>query len=593
MGLSLANALLGTTGLSTGLGLSVGNGLSFSGFSSFTPASLFTGGVPGAWYDPPDLTTMFQDAAGTTPVTAVEQPVGLLLDKSQGLALGSELVTNGSFSSDTAWTKGAGWTISGGSANFTHTGINANLSQNLGITVGGRYEVTFTVTITSGSPTCSVYVGNQGDAGAATAVTTSGTYTARLLYSSGGAAITVRGSGVTGAAFSVDNISTKLLSGNHAAQSTSAARPVLSARVNLLTRTEEFNDAVWQKTVMTVVPNAATAPNGTLTADEVSNDGGSAPVSAYTIQNAPNTTGVLKLYAKQNTARYLILVRGAYGNGDFATFDLQAGVVSGAPTFAGSSASITSVGDGWYLCALNSAQSTTPINAFSVSGAASGTGVGTSGSIYIWGADLRVANDGVGLPVYQRVTTSTDYDTTGFPLYLRFDGTDDNMVTGTITPGIDKAQIFAGVRKLSDTATMLAELSTSIINTGTFYFVCGEDSGSRYSTTSRGSQSANPSQSAFWTSGGFAPDQAVLTGTHDIAGDLSTIRRNTVAGVDGTGDKGTGNFLAYPLYIGSRAGTSLRFNGRLYSFIVRFGANLDATTITNTETWVNGKTRAY
>ena len=36
----------------------------------------------GAWFDPSDMSTMFQDATGTTPVTAVEQPVGLILDKS-------------------------------------------------------------------------------------------------------------------------------------------------------------------------------------------------------------------------------------------------------------------------------------------------------------------------------------------------------------------------------------------------------------------------------------------------------------------------------------------------------------------------------
>lgn len=36
----------------------------------------------GAWLDPEDMSTMFQDAAGTTPVTAMEQPVGLWLDKS-------------------------------------------------------------------------------------------------------------------------------------------------------------------------------------------------------------------------------------------------------------------------------------------------------------------------------------------------------------------------------------------------------------------------------------------------------------------------------------------------------------------------------
>ena len=43
---------------------------------------------------------MFQDRAGTTPVTADGQTVGLILDKSKGLVLGSELVTNGDFCTD-------------------------------------------------------------------------------------------------------------------------------------------------------------------------------------------------------------------------------------------------------------------------------------------------------------------------------------------------------------------------------------------------------------------------------------------------------------------------------------------------------------
>ena len=51
-------------------------------FPLFSPRELFYGGIPGAWYDPTDLSTMFQDSTGTTPVTAVEQPVGRILDKS-------------------------------------------------------------------------------------------------------------------------------------------------------------------------------------------------------------------------------------------------------------------------------------------------------------------------------------------------------------------------------------------------------------------------------------------------------------------------------------------------------------------------------
>lgn len=49
--------------------------------ATFNPASLFTGGQLGAWYDPSDLTTMWQESAGTTPA-AVDSPVGKINDKS-------------------------------------------------------------------------------------------------------------------------------------------------------------------------------------------------------------------------------------------------------------------------------------------------------------------------------------------------------------------------------------------------------------------------------------------------------------------------------------------------------------------------------
>lgn len=44
--------------------------------------ALFKSGEQGAIYDPSDMSTLFQDSAGTVPVTAVEQPVGKILDKS-------------------------------------------------------------------------------------------------------------------------------------------------------------------------------------------------------------------------------------------------------------------------------------------------------------------------------------------------------------------------------------------------------------------------------------------------------------------------------------------------------------------------------
>lgn len=58
-----------------------GDGASEGAPAPWTPASLFAASEQGAWYDPSDLSTMFQDLAGTVPA-AVDSPVGKRLDKS-------------------------------------------------------------------------------------------------------------------------------------------------------------------------------------------------------------------------------------------------------------------------------------------------------------------------------------------------------------------------------------------------------------------------------------------------------------------------------------------------------------------------------
>jgi hypothetical protein len=50
--------------------------------SSFDPSTLFSSGQKGFWYDVSDLSTLFQDTAGTVPVTTAGQTVGKMLDKS-------------------------------------------------------------------------------------------------------------------------------------------------------------------------------------------------------------------------------------------------------------------------------------------------------------------------------------------------------------------------------------------------------------------------------------------------------------------------------------------------------------------------------
>ena len=57
-------------------------GISHTDSSEFSPLSLFKDGKQGVWYDPSDLSTLFQDAAGTFLVTTNDNPVGKMLDKS-------------------------------------------------------------------------------------------------------------------------------------------------------------------------------------------------------------------------------------------------------------------------------------------------------------------------------------------------------------------------------------------------------------------------------------------------------------------------------------------------------------------------------
>ena len=62
------------------------------------------------------------------------------------------LVTNGTFDTDTAWTKEAGWAITGGAA--VSTASSNNIYQNVGLVSGKRYVVEFTISAyTSGSVT--------------------------------------------------------------------------------------------------------------------------------------------------------------------------------------------------------------------------------------------------------------------------------------------------------------------------------------------------------------------------------------------------------------------------------------------------------
>ena len=192
---------------------------------------------------------------------------------------------------------------------------------------------------------------------------------------------------------------------------------------------------------------------------------------------------------------------------------------------------------------------------------------------------------------YQRVTTATDYDASAGFLYLKFDGVDDALATSSIDfTATDKMTVVAGVRKLSDAAVgMVVELSaTAASNTGAFNVRApNTDATGNYAFNSIGTALAANIVAAY-----AAPITNVLTGIASISTDVAILRVNGTQASTSVADQGTGNYGNYPLYIGSRAGTSLPFNGNLYSLLIRGAQSTDAQ-IVSAETYVNSKTGAY
>jgi hypothetical protein len=123
--------------------------------------SLFQNGEVGGWWDASDPSTLFQDSAGTTPVTTLGQPVGRILDKSgngnhlvQGTATARPrwdarsnlLVGTTTLSTQNVTTLATPYTLS-----FTGTGTvtlsgTSTAGPLVGTGVGQRVSVTFTPT---------------------------------------------------------------------------------------------------------------------------------------------------------------------------------------------------------------------------------------------------------------------------------------------------------------------------------------------------------------------------------------------------------------------------------------------------------------
>ena len=132
-----------------------------------------------------------QEGAGTTAINGAPD------------ALGSEQIENGDFATDSNWTKGSGWTISGGTANATSASTGTPLSQY--IDTGKKYRVTYDV-VSLSQGAFQVDLSYSGTA-LGQVVTTTGTFTD--VITSINPALSIRVVGTTTG--SIDNVSVKEL----------------------------------------------------------------------------------------------------------------------------------------------------------------------------------------------------------------------------------------------------------------------------------------------------------------------------------------------------------------------------------------------
>ena len=199
-------------------------------FAVWNPRALFALGEHGVIYDPSDLSTLWQDSAGTTPVTAAGQPVGLMLDKRLGLLVrGPELVVNGEFGEGTTgWLPAVGAILSvvNGALRVTNgTATYGFAYQSISTVPGAMYQIR--PFKTGGSPAQSLNY-HLGSVAGSTSIIANADASKPLVFKAVGTStvISIYGGGdLVGNYTDYDNISIRELPGNHAFQPTASAKP--------------------------------------------------------------------------------------------------------------------------------------------------------------------------------------------------------------------------------------------------------------------------------------------------------------------------------------------------------------------------------
>ena len=285
---------------------------------------------------------------------------------------------------------------------------------------------------------------------------------------------------------------------------------IKTATTNLLLQSEDFS-TTWSIVGGTVTSNAASAPNGTNTAELLTATSTGAYQSrlVQSISNLSTQNYTLSCYAKPNNTDFLAIrfVDGGSGNSS-GYFNLLTGQTSSIDTVWTTTAiSATAVGEGWYRCVISFTVSATDGSAdvfIYCPNSLSTNDVNTGNSIYIWGAQLE-QSDTVG--EYVKTTSTINSaprfnhePTTGESLGLLVEESRTNLLLRS--EEFDNASWQVGMSGLTVTAnTVVAPdgqttgdvLTNSATPTGArlrynFTFTAASHTGSLYAKAATGTQ---------------------------------------------------------------------------------------------------------
>jgi hypothetical protein len=158
-------------------------------------------------------------------------------------------------------------------------------------------------------------------------------------------------------------------------------------RTNLALWSEQFDNALWVKTALSVTENNAISPSGIMNADLITANGGTSQHSLLQTTGAGAKT--YSVFAKMGTQRYIQILTSGSVN-PVGNYDLQDGIAN--MVGSNSTASIESYGNGWYRCILQTNEVLAAnffINYVNSLAAPRYQSIASSDTIYLWGAQAE------------------------------------------------------------------------------------------------------------------------------------------------------------------------------------------------------------